>query len=84
MSCCKFSLFLDKGDTIQSYVSRIESQVNQHFAKKKKKKKQAFIVLNSEKDVSFVFPKNPNFITISVNSNKNVSPLRGRISGCVL
>ena len=24
----KFSLFLDKGDTIQSYVSHIESQVN--------------------------------------------------------
>ena len=83
MSCCKFSLFLDKGDTIQSYVSRIESQVDQHFAKKKKKK-QAFIVLKSEKDVSFVFPKNPNFTTISVNSNKNVSPLRDLISGCVL
>ena len=34
----RFSLFLDKGDTIQSYASRIESQVDQHFAKKKKKK----------------------------------------------
>ena len=32
----RFSLFLDKGDTIQSYSSRIESQVDQHFAKKKK------------------------------------------------
>ena len=31
----RFSLFLDKGDTIQSYASRIESQVDQHFAKKK-------------------------------------------------
>ena len=30
-----FPLFLDKGDTIQSYASRIESQVDQHFAKKK-------------------------------------------------
>ena len=30
-----FSLFLDKEDTIQSYASRIESQVDQHFAKKK-------------------------------------------------
>ena len=65
----RFSLFLDKGDTIQSYASRIESQVDQHFAKKKKKKKQAFIVLNSEKDVSFVFRKNPNFTSILVNSN---------------
>ena len=27
----RFSLFLDKGDTIQSYASRIESQVDQHF-----------------------------------------------------
>ena len=36
----RFSLFLDKGDKIQSYASRIESQVDQHFAKKKK---QAFI-----------------------------------------
>ena len=33
----RFSLFLDKGDTIQSYASHIEIQVNQHFAKKKKK-----------------------------------------------
>ena len=32
----RFSLFLDKGDTIQSYASRIKSQVDQHFAKKKK------------------------------------------------
>ena len=32
----RFSLFVDKGDTIQSYASRIESQVDQHFAKKKK------------------------------------------------
>ena len=32
----RFSLFLDKGDTIQSYASRIESQVDQYFAKKKK------------------------------------------------
>ena len=30
-------LFLDKGDIIQSYASRIESQVDQNFAKKKKK-----------------------------------------------
>ena len=32
----RFSLFLDKGDTIQSYASRIESQVDQHFTNKKK------------------------------------------------
>ena len=32
----RFSLFLDKGDKIQSYASRIESQVDQHFAKMKK------------------------------------------------
>ena len=32
----RFSLFQDKGDTIQSYTSRIESHVHQHFAKKKK------------------------------------------------
>ena len=32
----RFSLFLDKGDTIQSYASCIESQVDQYFAKKKK------------------------------------------------
>ena len=31
----RFALFLDKGNTIQSYTSRIESQVDQHFAKKK-------------------------------------------------
>ena len=43
MSCCKllrllqrFSFYLDKGSTIQSYASRIESPVDQHFAKKKK------------------------------------------------
>ena len=34
----RFSLFLDKGDKVQSYASYIESQVDQHFAKKKKKK----------------------------------------------
>ena len=33
----RFSLFLNKNDTIQSYASRIESQVDQHFAKKRKK-----------------------------------------------
>ena len=32
----RFSLFLDKGDTIQSYACRIESQVDQYLAKKKK------------------------------------------------
>ena len=32
----RFSIFLDKNDTIRSYASRIESQVDQHFAKKKK------------------------------------------------
>ena len=32
----RFSLFLDKGDTIQSDASGVESQVDQHFAKKKK------------------------------------------------
>ena len=32
----RFSLFLDKGDAIQSYASRIESQADQHLAKKKK------------------------------------------------
>ena len=37
----RFSLLLDKGNRIQSYAGRIESQVDQHFAKKKKK--QAFI-----------------------------------------
>ena len=31
----RFSLFLDKGDRIQSYDRRIESQVDRHFAKKK-------------------------------------------------
>ena len=31
----RLSLFVDKGDKIQSYASRIESQVDQHFAKKK-------------------------------------------------
>ena len=34
----RFSLFLDKRDKVQSYASYIESQVDQHFAKKKKKK----------------------------------------------
>ena len=29
------ALFLDKGNTIKFYTSRIESQVDQHFAKKK-------------------------------------------------
>ena len=32
----RFSLFLDRGNRIQSYVSRIERQVDQHFARKKK------------------------------------------------
>ena len=32
----RFSLFLDKGDTIQYYASPIERQVDQHFAKEKK------------------------------------------------
>ena len=32
----RLSLFRDKGDTIQSYAIRFESQVDQHFAKKKK------------------------------------------------
>ena len=32
----RFSLFLDKGGTIQSYDRRIESQIDQHFAEKKK------------------------------------------------
>ena len=32
----RFFWFLGKGDTIQSYASRIESEVNQQFAKKKK------------------------------------------------
>ena len=87
MSCCKviktlqrFCLFLDKWGTIQSCASGIESQVDQHFVKKKKqasirdflngnKWKKEIIVLNSEKDVSSVFRKNPNFTLISVNSN---------------
>ena len=30
----KFSLFIDKGETIGSYASWIESQVDQHFARK--------------------------------------------------
>ena len=34
----RFSLFLDKGNKTQSYASCTESQVDQHFAKKKKKK----------------------------------------------
>ena len=46
----RLSLFLNKGDTIQSYTSRIESQVDQHFPKKKKKKKHTFMskVLNKK------------------------------------
>ena len=32
----RFALFLDKGDTIQSYAGRFESQVDQYFAKKKR------------------------------------------------
>ena len=32
----RFSLFLDKEDTIQSYASCIENQVDEHFVKKKK------------------------------------------------
>ena len=39
----RFSLFLDKGDTIQSYASRIESQVNQYFAKKKQASVRDFL-----------------------------------------
>ena len=39
----RFSLFLDKGDTIQSYASRIESQVDQHFAKKKQAPMKDFL-----------------------------------------
>ena len=31
----RVSVFLGKGDTIQSYASCIKSQVDQHFAKKK-------------------------------------------------
>ena len=38
-----FSLFLHKRDRIQSFVSRIESQVDQHFTKKNKSKKQTSI-----------------------------------------
>ena len=38
-----FSLFLHKRDRIQSYASRIESQVDQHFTKKNKNKKQTSI-----------------------------------------
>ena len=34
----RFSLFLDKGDTIQAYASRIESQVNQHFVRRRSKR----------------------------------------------
>ena len=44
----RFSLILDKGDTIQSYASRIESQVDQHFAKKKKKKASIRDFLNKK------------------------------------
>ena len=38
-----FSLFLHKRDRIQSYASRIESQVDQHFTKKNKNKKHTSI-----------------------------------------
>ena len=44
----RFSLFLDKGNTIQSYASRIESQVDQHFAKKKKKQASIRDFLNKK------------------------------------
>ena len=44
----RFSLFLDKGDTIQSYASRIESQVDQHSAKKKKKEASIRDFLNKK------------------------------------
>ena len=44
----RFSLFLDKGDTIQSYASRIEIQVDQHFAKKKKKQESIRDFLNKK------------------------------------
>ena len=53
------SLFLDKENTIRSYASGIESQVDQYFAKKKKQASirdflnKKLIVLNSEKDVYF-------------------------------
>ena len=36
----RFSLFLDKGTSIQCHACHIESQVDEHFAKRKK---QAFI-----------------------------------------
>ena len=38
----RFALFLDKGNAIQSYTSRIESQVDQHFAKKKQASLETF------------------------------------------
>ena len=44
----KFSLFLDKGDTIQSYASRTENQVDQHFAKRKKKQASIRDFLNKK------------------------------------
>ena len=44
----RFSLFLDKGDTIPSYASRIEIQVNQHFAKNKKKQESIRDFLNKK------------------------------------
>ena len=44
----RFLLFLDNGDTIQSYASRIESQVDQHFAKKKKKQASIRDFLNKK------------------------------------
>ena len=44
----KFSLVLDKGDTIQSYASRTGSQVDQHFAKRKKKQESIRDFLNKK------------------------------------
>ena len=44
----RFSLFLDKRDTIQSYASRTESQVDQHFAKRKKKQASIRDFLNKK------------------------------------
>ena len=43
----RFSLFLNKGDTIQSYASGTESQVDQHFAKKKEQESiRDFLIRN--------------------------------------
>ena len=44
----RFTLFLDKGGTIQSCASSIESQVDQHFAKKKKKQASIRDFLNKK------------------------------------